>query len=434
MIVYGDEVGGANGDKLVQMYGHYHNGDVDAAGSAWSGDPVQVADRTWFVSLFAGVTAFDTDEGVVLVDTGLKALAPVIADQMRQHIHNSVHTAVYTHGHVDHAYGLGSFLLDSQSPPVVVGHRSMPKRFSRYSITSGYNLAINFRQFGGSVPAEKSLGQIIEFDLPEYPPTVLYDNDMKLEVGGVHFELYHAMGETDDATWVWCPDRGVLCPGDLFIWAVPNCGNPQKVQRFPWEAASALRKMAALEPDSLCPGHGGPVVYDSKKIKRMLTETASYLECIVEKTLDVLNSGAPPHVDILHEVDIPVVDSPWLRPMYDDPEFIIHNIIRYYGGWWNGRPSDLKPASRGTVASELAVMCGGAKALAERSEQLMEEGEVRLACHLADLALEADAGDETVQQIVASVYTKRAGMESSLMATNIFLAAADYARSGRPYR
>ena len=79
-------------------------------------------------------------------------------------------------------------------------------------------------------------------------------------------------------------------------------------------------------------------------------------------------------------------------------------------------------------------MCGGAKALAERSEQLMEEGEVRLACHLADLALEADAGDETVQQIVASVYTKRAGMESSLMATNIFLAAADYARSGRPYR
>ena len=26
--------------------------------------------------------------------------------------------------------------------------------------------------------------------------------------------------------------RGVLCTGDLFIWAVPNGGNPQKVQRY----------------------------------------------------------------------------------------------------------------------------------------------------------------------------------------------------------
>ena len=36
----------------------------------------------------------------------------------------------------------------------------------------------------------------------------------------------------------------MLHPGDLFIWAVPNAGNPQKVQRFASDWAAALREMA----------------------------------------------------------------------------------------------------------------------------------------------------------------------------------------------
>ena len=38
----------------------------------------------------------------------------------------------------------------------------------------------------------------------------------------------------------------MLCCGDLFIWASPNAGNPQKVQRYPLEWADALRQMLAL--------------------------------------------------------------------------------------------------------------------------------------------------------------------------------------------
>jgi hypothetical protein len=45
-------------------------------------------------------------------------------------------------------------------------------------------------------------------------------------------ELNHCRGETDDATWTWIAERGLLATGDLFIWAVPNSGNPQKVQRW----------------------------------------------------------------------------------------------------------------------------------------------------------------------------------------------------------
>src|SRR5207253_214083 len=124
-----------------------------------------------------------------------------------------------------------------------------------------------------------------------------------------------------------------LCCGDFIINAVPNAGNPQKVQRYPWDWAAALRRMAALRPRSLCPGHGGPVANDPAKVERILTETADYLDDIVQRTLAAMADGAPPHVDIVHAVGMPASTSPWLRPIYDEAEFIVRNVIRYYGGW-----------------------------------------------------------------------------------------------------
>jgi glyoxylase-like metal-dependent hydrolase (beta-lactamase superfamily II) len=63
-------------------------------------------------------------------------------------------------------------------------------------------------------------------------------------------------GETDDHCYVWIPERGYLFTGDLIIWRAPNCGNPQKVQRYPLEWADALEKMAGLGAEWMFPGHG----------------------------------------------------------------------------------------------------------------------------------------------------------------------------------
>ena len=83
---------------------------------------------------------------------------------------------------------------------------------------------------------------------------------LRVAVGGETFELHHAKGETDDATWAWVPARRILCTGDLFIWASPNCGNPQKVQRYAKDWAVALRTMADLGAETLLPGHGLPIL------------------------------------------------------------------------------------------------------------------------------------------------------------------------------
>lgn len=398
----------------------------------WTGGPVEVAPRTWFQSQFSGATAFETDEGLVLVDTGTRQFAPVLAQMLRQKTSAPVHTAIYTHGHVDHAYGLEAFLLPGQKRPRVIAHRAMPERFARYARTAKHNAALNARQFGGTVDAQASAA-FAAFGEPPVPPDTLYDEQMTITVGGEHFELHHCRGETDDHTWVWAPARRVLCPGDLFIWAVPNDGNPQKVQRYPFDRARGLREMAKRAPGALCPGHGGPVVGDADEIVRMLSETAAFLEAIVERTLAAMEAGSPPHVDVVTSVELPVSNSPWLQPVYDDTEFIVRSVIRYFGGWWSGRPSELKPAPRATLAKEIASLCGGAQALAARASDLVSHREFRLACHLADLALEAAPGDVDVQAKVAAVYEARAAHEQSLMAINIFNSAAAYARAGRPF-
>jgi glyoxylase-like metal-dependent hydrolase (beta-lactamase superfamily II) len=401
----------------------------------WNGGPVEVAERTWFASLVSGATGFETDEGLVLVDTGTVQFGPVLAQAIREHTGAPVHTAIYTHGHVDHAFGLDAFLVDGQAPPVVIAHEAMAERFDRYARTSRHNVAVNNRQFSGAASDDSMTGGgEIRWEAPSHLPTVTYRDTMSIEVGGVTFELHHCRGETDDHTWVYCPDRGVVCPGDLIIWGVPNAGNPQKVQRYPWDWAEGLRAMAALHPRSLAPGHGGPVVDDPELVQRILLETADYLELIVERTIAVMEDGSPPHVDIVRSVELPISDSPWLQPVYDEGEFIVRNVVRYFGGWWTGRPSELKPAPRTDVARQVAKLAGGTDALVAEARTLADAGDLAVACHLADYALEVDPSDSAVAEQVAEIYDRRAEAETSLMAINIYRSAAAYAREGRAYR
>lgn len=395
-----------------------------------------VGTDTYHVTSFSNVTAFETDEGLALVDTGLPMMADGMAASLRQQTEAPVTLALYTHGHMDHAFALESYLLEDQEDPTVLAHTAMPERFDRYRDTAAHNAAVNARQFMGTAPDPEGpdSGDLDRFGWPEHPPTMLHEDGVTLEVGEITLEVHHGKGETDDHSWCYCPDRDVLCTGDFVIGVAPNAGNPQKVQRYPWEWATVLEEMAALDAGTLCPGHGVPIVDDPATIRERLLRSAEYLETIVDRTLEALNDGSPPHVDIVTEIDLPEPEESWLAETYDDGEFVARSVIRYVGGWWTGRPSELKPAPRSIRASELAALADGADVLADRSAELAADGRLRLATHLADLALEAAPDDEDVRERVATVHETRSEEEQDLMSRNIFAAAAEYARQGRPYR
>jgi alkyl sulfatase BDS1-like metallo-beta-lactamase superfamily hydrolase len=368
--------------------------------------------------LFGNVTAIRTGDGLVLVDTGSRETASSSLAAIRSWDDSPIHTVIYTHGHIDHSWG--ARLLDEEADaanrprPRIIAHRNVVARFKRYDDTRGLNTTINGRQFNKAdfqFPSEHRL------------PDETYEDQYDLAVGGHRFTLMHGRGETDDATFVWLPEQRLLVSGDFVIWAFPNAGNPQKVQRFAPDWASALRRMLALGAETLIPGHG-PVVTGVDRVSRMLEDGASVLESIVTQTRELMNEGRPLD-QILQRVEAPrdLLAKPYLLPSYDDPEFVVRNIWRLYGGWYDGNPAHLKPAPEAELAAELAELAGGAGSLAARAEALATAGRLRLAAHLIELAVAACPASQELHRVRAGIYGQRAHAETSLIGGAIFAAA-----------
>ena len=389
----------------------------------------ELADDVAMVEAFSHSIVFKTDDGLVTFDTSNLRGSGKVVDAIRHWSKAPFHSLIYTHGHMDHVGGCGTFLKDAEERghprPKVVGHENVKPRFDRYNETNGYNLAINARQFGSVTRRGYDIGNEERF-LPDSSPApdVTYQQQMSLNVGGLEIDLIHARGETDDHTWSWIPQYKAICAGDFLIWAFPNAGNPQKVQRYPAEWAAAMRAMAAKEPELFLPAHGLPIA-GKERIKSVLTDVAEALEFLVRETVLRMNKGARLD-DIVHEVklDPSYLEKPFMQPTYDEPEFVVRNIWRLYGGWYDGNPANLKPAKDTRLAKEVAFLAGGADNLAERSLALCES-DSRLACHLAEFAVLAEPDNRRAHEIRAQVYQHRRGIETSLMAKGIFGSAAN---------
>lgn len=389
----------------------------------------ELADGLLTLKSIASVNAIDTGDGLVMLDTGGKF--------DRENVHAAVRhwrpetplaAAIYSHHHIDHIFGTHHFEEEAQEKgwarPVVYAHEDVPDHFRRYEKTLGWNTAINRRQFALDMP---------HWSWPDgyRDPDVTYSDHLTFNRGAHTFELHHARGETDDATWTYVPELKVLHPGDLFIWAVPNAGNPQKVQRYLSDWGAALRKMAALEPEIMLSGHGLPI-FGSDRIVMALTDTAELLETIEDQTLALMNQGKSLDT-CLHEVEIPshLADKPYLRPVYDHPQFLVRNVWRRYGGWYDGEPDNLVPAPRAEQAKAWIELAGGVEPVLARAREMLDAGDHRLACHLIEYAALAAPENKDMWALRAEIYTAHSNEHESSMARNILLHAAKASAEGK---
>ena len=394
--------------------------------------PVELADGILYLKSIAAVTALDTGGDVVLLDTGSQFDADGVHEAVASwRPRSTVGAAVFSHHHVDHVFGVGRFDADAdqvgRARPRVYAHEDVPAHFLRYGRTEGWNRAINMRQFGIMAPGFRWPTQ---FRLPDHT----YRHSLTFREGGLTFELRHARGETDDATWTWVPELSLLHPGDLFIYAVPNAGNPQKVQRYLSDWAAALREMAALGAETMIPGHGLPV-FGADRIRTALTDTAELLDALEDQTLALMNQGRSLD-QVLHEVEIPahLLAKPYLRPVYDHPQFLVRNVWRRYGGWYDGEPDNLLPAPRARQAWEWVALAGGLAPVLARARELAASAdgdEQALACHLVEYAVLAEPASAEAHEVRRAVYEARAAGQLSSMARNILTHAARSSAEGK---
>jgi glyoxylase-like metal-dependent hydrolase (beta-lactamase superfamily II) len=195
----------------------------------------EIADGVLFYKGIASANTIDSGDGLVMLDTGaVNDTTPLYEAVRRWRPDAPLRGAVFSHHHVDHIFGVAPFEREAEerrwARPLVYGHAGLGSNFDRYKKTLGWNTAINKRQF--AIATDR-------FRWPEQYryPDVTYETRAAFRCGGLTFDLHHGKGETDDATWTWVAEKKLLHPGDLFIWAAPNAGNPQKVQRFAGECA-----------------------------------------------------------------------------------------------------------------------------------------------------------------------------------------------------
>jgi alkyl sulfatase BDS1-like metallo-beta-lactamase superfamily hydrolase len=320
---------------------------------------------------------------------------PALLDAIRSLSDAPLHTVIYTHGHVDHAYGTWA-LLEAGERPEIVAHDALPARFRRY---------IRLR---GSIA--KYMSQPVE-QMPEGPddlawPTRTFRDRLELEIGGETFALQHHRGETDDQLYVWVPDRRALASGDYYQGFLPNAGNGKRVQRYVEEWATALREMAELQPALLLPAHGEPLS-DPAAIRENLLVLAEALQYIVDHSIAGLNAGLRKD-EIWRSLELPprLAAHPTLRVQYVSPQDISKMVVRRYTGWWDDLPSHWTPAPLEQQAHVIAELAGGTQALADRAQELLES-DLRLASHLADWALLADPASPEAQALVIESYRRR---------------------------
>lgn len=358
----------------------------------------EVGEGTWFLRWpWVNSVVFETPEGLVLVDTGHAPAGPALVDTLEELSDKPVHTVIFTHHHLDHAYGAWA-LEQLEESPRIIAHESFLHEMGLDVRLADYTNALLNNQHPDDVP--RSLDEMTL-------PTETFAGKQKvLTIGGERFILNHARGETDDHLWVDVPGRDLVVSGDLHQPFLPNAGNGKRRQRHLQEWADALREMAAREPAVLLPLHG-PAIRGETQVQGKLDIVASALESVVQQVVAGLNSGLPKHA-IVESVSLPdeLAGHPDLDTYYNTVQDMAKMAVREYSGWWDGIPSHWAPAPRAEQARAIVALAGGMDALVTRTRELLES-DPTLAAHFADWAYAAQPDDPRVLQLGLDVYARR---------------------------
>jgi len=391
--------------------------------------PKTFADGTChIIPAFGNICVFETEEGLIIFDIPIKPLAPISFKKLREITDKQIKYIIYSHGHIDHAYGFDPIIKEIKEKgwemPIIIAHENCIERFKKYNMLDKYHEWLNQQQFSALT---KGRGKIFPAHEELEPTIILQGKDVyRFKFGGYDLEIYPEYGETDDAIWLWIPDKKVIFAGDLMVSHFPNVGNPFKVQRYPKGWALAMEKMLEKKAEWLAPGHG-VLIEGKEKVQEVLSITAEALNFVHDEVVKRMNEGKW-FEQIFHElVDIypdKLKNHEYLAPIYGCFEFAIHAVYRKYHGWYDtGNPTDLFPSKSEDIAKEMLQIADEQKFL-NQAKKNIEDGRLQLALHLLDVVingteLENDEFLLEVYKLKSRVLKKRAEEQTSFIATNI---------------
>jgi alkyl sulfatase BDS1-like metallo-beta-lactamase superfamily hydrolase len=339
------------------------------------------------------------EDGLIVVDA-MESLetAEAVAAEFRKISDKPVKALIYTHSHPDHIAGGPAFLKPGQAPPAVYAQAGVLANIDKIASELQPIIARRaFRMYGNylseaemvNVGIGPRLGVGQDSQMQVLRPTRSFVEQLDDRVAGVHFQLLHAPGETEDQLFVWLPERRILLSGDNFYRAFPNLYTIRGTSyRDPKAWAASLDRMRALAPEALVPSHGRPLL-GADLVRDSLRDYRDAIRFVYDQSIRLFNQGLGPD-EIAGRLRLPehLASSPYLQEFYGRPDWSARSVFSGNLGWFDGNPSRLRPLPPTEEAKRWAELTGGTEALVDAVVKASQNGEHQWVLQLSDQALQ----------------------------------------------
>lgn len=113
---------------------------------------------------------------------------------------------------------------------------------------------------------------------------ILFSDSYKLTLGDTRVEIFHkGQAHTPGDSFIWLPESKVVFSGDI-VYVDRMLGIGEQSNSRSW--VDVFDAMAALKPEVVIPGHGGPVTLEKAK-----KDSYDYLVALRERVSDFIDEG-----------------------------------------------------------------------------------------------------------------------------------------------
>jgi len=337
-----------------------------------------------------------TDDGDVMVNTGMPEGALRSAELLRPHRKGPLRYIILTQSHADHFGGVPTFMEDGTK--VVGGPDYCAGRDDMLGMQSFFGPR-TFKLWGSTLKQDGPP----RTPMPHVTPDIFVpESGTTLEVGNRTFELIHAPeGETEDNILVWMPKEKVVFTGNTFgpVWlSMPFLNTlrgdkPRRVRTY----LKSLAKVRDLGAEILITGHGDPVV-GKDRIREDLDRMEAAVTYVRDYTVEGMKAGKTVH-QLMDEFEFP--GNVAIGDFHGKASWAVKSIWREYSGWFHYEDgtTELYGVPRSSVYGDIADLAGGAGKLAERARAKLDAGKPLEALHLTDIALGAEADNRAALEV-----------------------------------
>ena len=291
-----------------------------------------------------------TDEGRVVVNTGMGFEAPVHKRNYDAVDQGPVRYILLTQGHVDHVGGVDLFCEPGTEVVAHEGNRGYQEedqllrraRSSRsgFAFAKAIGQAARYAEESGLAAAAQAVPT----------PTITFRERYDFALGGIRFELLAVPGgETTESMAIWLPQHRICLAGNMFSALFGHVPNLVTIRGDRYRDAllfiDSLDQVLALEPELLLVGHGPPIEGAGiiRSELQRLREAVLYLH---DETVRYMNSDADVWT-AMREIALP--EELTIGEGYGRLSWCVRAIWENYLGWFHHRSSGSIPCSAARV-------------------------------------------------------------------------------------